>query len=122
MLQCLFNNVTGLKISSFVKVRFQSRIFLVNIGEFLKASLFTEHLWWLLLKFSEYLFKRNIIIFNKKGKTISEFFRTCYILKVMDNLHGYGSSDDILLGGEEHNNVIENENGRTVIKVTLHIK
>ena len=40
----------------------------------------------------------------------------------MDNLHGYGSSDDILLDGEEHNNVIENENGRTVIKVTLHIK
>ena len=40
----------------------------------------------------------------------------------MDNLHGYDSSDDFLLGGEEHSNVIANENGRTVIKVTLHKK
>ena len=40
----------------------------------------------------------------------------------MDNLDGYDSSDDFLLGGEEHSNVIANENGRTVIKVTLHKK
>ena len=40
----------------------------------------------------------------------------------MDNLNGYDSSDDFLLGGEEHSNVIESENGRTVIKVTLHKK
>ena len=40
----------------------------------------------------------------------------------MDNLDGYDSSDDFLLGGEEHGNVIANENGRTVIKVTLHKK
>ena len=40
----------------------------------------------------------------------------------MDNLHGYDSSDDFLLGGEEHSNVIANENGRTVIKATLHKK
>ena len=61
-------------------------------------ALFTEHLWWLLLKF------------------LNTF------LKVMDNLDGYDSSDDFLLGGEEHSNVIANENGRTVIKVTLHKK
>ena len=40
----------------------------------------------------------------------------------MDNLNSYDSSDAFLLGGEEHSNVIENENGRTVIKVTLHKK
>ena len=35
------------------------------------------------------------------------YFRTCYILKVMDNLDGYDSSDDFLLGGEENSNAIE---------------
>ena len=39
----------------------------------------------------------------------------------MDNLDGYDSSADFLLGGE-HSNVIANESGRTVIKVTLHKK
>ena len=38
----------------------------------------------------------------------------------MDNLDGYDSPADFLLGGEEHSNVTTNENGRTVIKVTLH--
>ena len=41
-------------------------------------------------------------------------------MKVTDNLNDYDSSHDFLLGGKEHNNVIENENSRTVIKVTLH--
>ena len=40
----------------------------------------------------------------------------------MDNLDDYDSSDDFLLSGEEHNNDTANENGRTVIKVTLHNK
>ena len=40
----------------------------------------------------------------------------------MDNLDDYDSSDDFLLSGEEHNNDTANENGRTVIKVTLHKK
>ena len=41
----------------------------------------------------------------------------------MDNLDRCNSSDDFLLGGEEHSNaVIANENGRIVIKVTLHKK
>ena len=41
----------------------------------------------------------------------------------MDNLDGYDSSDGFLLGGEEHSNaIIANENGRIVIKVTLHKK
>ena len=41
----------------------------------------------------------------------------------MDNLDGYDSSDDFLLGEEEHSNaIIANENGRTVTKVTLHKK
>ena len=31
-------------------------------------------------------------------------------------------SDDFLLGGEEHSNVIANKNGRRVIKATLHKK
>ena len=40
----------------------------------------------------------------------------------MDHFDGYDSSDDFLLGGEEHSNVIANENGRAVIKITLHKK
>ena len=40
----------------------------------------------------------------------------------MDGLDGYDSFDDLLLGKEEHSNVIANENGTTVIKVTLHKK
>ena len=31
-------------------------------------------------------------------------------------------SDDFLLGGEEHSNVIANKNDRRVIKATLHKK
>ena len=49
------------------------------------------------------------------------YFPTCYIL-IMDNLDGYESSDDFLLGGEENSNAIEKKNVRTVIKVTLHKK
>ena len=40
----------------------------------------------------------------------------------MDNLDGCDSSDDFLLGEEEHSNAIANESDRTVIKVTLHKK
>ena len=55
--------------------------------------------------------------FQKKGRNIlreerGEFFRTWYILKVMDNLDGYDSSHDFLLSGEEHSNAIANENSK----------
>ena len=40
----------------------------------------------------------------------------------MDNVDGYDTSDEFLLGGEEHSNLIENENGKAVIKITLHKK
>ena len=33
------------------------------------------------------------------------------MLKVIDNLDGYDSSDDVLLGGEEYSNTIANEIG-----------
>ena len=94
----LFNKVTGLKTCNFIKKKIQPKVFPVNIATFLRTALFTEHLWWLLLKFLE------------------------TFLKVMDNLDGYDWSDDFLLGGDEHSNVIANETGRTVIKVTLHKK
>ena len=40
-----------LKACNFIKKRIQHRCFAVNIAKFIRTVFFTEHLWWLLLKF-----------------------------------------------------------------------
>ena len=44
VLKSLFNKVTGLKVSDFVKKRLQRRCFPVNIAKFLRVAFFIEHL------------------------------------------------------------------------------
>ena len=50
MLESPFNKVAGLKACNFIKIRLQHKSFLVSFSKFLKATFFTEHLRWLLLK------------------------------------------------------------------------
>ena len=57
VLESLFNNVPGLKVCNFIRKRLHHRCFLVvNIAKFLGTA-FIEHLWWLLLKMGDFLFK-----------------------------------------------------------------
>ena len=45
----LFNKVAGLRSGTLIKSRLWHRRFPVNFAKFLRASLFTKHLWWQLL-------------------------------------------------------------------------
>ena len=45
----LFNKVAGLRSGTLIKTRLWHRCFPVNFAKVLRTSLFTEHLWWLLL-------------------------------------------------------------------------
>ena len=75
MLESLFNNVTGLKASKFIKKRLQHRYFLVKFAKFL-ITFFEEYLWTTAL----YLVIKNIIrickidIFVNQNKGIIRHF------------------------------------------------
>ena len=51
-----FNKVAGLRPATLLKKRLWHRCFSVNFAKFLRTSFIIEHLWWLLLWLSEWMF------------------------------------------------------------------
>ena len=52
-----FNKVAGLTSATLLKKRLWRRCFPVNFAKFLRKPFLTEHLWWLLLKWTSLNFK-----------------------------------------------------------------
>ena len=52
-----FNKVAGVRSATLLKNRLWQRCFPGNFVKFLRTALFIEHLWWLLLDRSKFLFQ-----------------------------------------------------------------
>ena len=70
-----FNEITGFRLATLLRRRLQHRCFPANIGKFLRAALFPEHLRWLVLKVGNSVLYIYVLCFFKKSFKVFFFLR-----------------------------------------------